>query len=175
MNIFVVDENPVQAAKLLPDKHVVKMILESTQMLSVVFSSHYWNIGPVYKVDGTPYKTERGAFKNHPCTKWVAEDKDHCDWLFAHAFGLCNEFEYRFEHQHGSRQSLVKAYSLFVKSVRSPANYSRVTKFARAMPDDLKYNTKLTDVEAYRQYLNTKEWIRDNYVKDPSRKPSWII
>ena len=33
MNIFVVDEDPVIAARQLCDKHVVKMILETAQML----------------------------------------------------------------------------------------------------------------------------------------------
>jgi hypothetical protein len=33
MNIFYVDKDPVKAAKMLLDKHVVKMILESAQML----------------------------------------------------------------------------------------------------------------------------------------------
>jgi hypothetical protein len=35
------------------------MILESAQMLSIVFSKHYWDIGEVMKVDGTPFKTEK--------------------------------------------------------------------------------------------------------------------
>ena len=34
MNIFILDEDPVQAAQLQCDKHVVKMIVESAQMLS---------------------------------------------------------------------------------------------------------------------------------------------
>ena len=34
MNIFVVDEHPIAAANQMIDKHVVKMILESGQMLS---------------------------------------------------------------------------------------------------------------------------------------------
>ena len=50
MNIFAVDTDPKRAAMALPDKHVTKMILESAQMLSVVFSPHYWDIGTVSKV-----------------------------------------------------------------------------------------------------------------------------
>lgn len=174
MNIFVVDKDPILAAQALPDRHVVKMILESAQMISIVFSPHYWNIGEVAKVDGTPFNTKRGAFKNHPCTKWVAENKDNCDWLFAHAFGLCEEFDHRYQHKHGLHLSLLRAYHHFLDHYQGVPNYERVTKFARAMPDELKFNTELTDAAAYRQYLNTKEWIRDNYLKDPSRKPTWI-
>ena len=66
MNIFAVHPDPSKAASMLPDKHVTKMILESAQMLSIVYSNHYWDIGEVMKVDGTPFKTARGAFKNHP-------------------------------------------------------------------------------------------------------------
>ena len=74
MNIFAVDTDPIQAARMLPDKHVTKMILETAQMLSIVFSPHYWDIGKVMKKDGTPFKTEKGAFKNHPCTQWAAQE-----------------------------------------------------------------------------------------------------
>lgn len=174
MNIFIVDKDPVQAAKYLPDKHVVKMILESAQMISVVFSSHYWDIGEVLKVDGTPFKTERGAFKNHPCTQWVADSATNCGWLFAHAFGLCREFNHRYGHFHGLQGSLINAFHLFMSHRTEVPDYKKVEKFARAMPDHLKYDTTISDVEAYRRYLNTKEWIKDNYLRDPSRKPTWI-
>ena len=33
MNIFYVDKNPETAAKMMCDKHIIKMILESAQML----------------------------------------------------------------------------------------------------------------------------------------------
>ena len=95
MNIFVVDTDPVVAAQQLPDRHVTKMILESAQMLSVVFSLHYWDIGEVMKVDGTPFKTAKGAFKNHPCTQWVADKTCNAAWLIQHALGLCDEFQLR--------------------------------------------------------------------------------
>ena len=84
MNIFAVDEDPALAAFALPDKHIVKMPLETTQMIALVFSKWYWNVGPVLKLDGTAYKTERGAFRNHPCTKWAAENADNLQWLFQH-------------------------------------------------------------------------------------------
>ena len=65
MNVFAVDDDPAKAAFQLPDKHIVKMPLECCQMLSIVYSSWYHNIGKVFKADGTPYKTEKGAFRNH--------------------------------------------------------------------------------------------------------------
>ena len=44
MNIFVTDPSPVKSAQCLPDKHVVKMPLESCQMLSIV-ASDKWGHG----------------------------------------------------------------------------------------------------------------------------------
>ena len=57
MNIFVTNPDPHVSAKVLPDKHVVKMPLETCQMLSIVFSHWYYEWGDdlVKKKDGTPY------------------------------------------------------------------------------------------------------------------------
>ena len=46
MNIFYVDKDPIVAAKMLIDKHVVKMIVESAQMLSTAHRM----------IDGTQYQ-----------------------------------------------------------------------------------------------------------------------
>ena len=66
MNIFVTDEDPVKSAQTLCDKHVVKMVLESAQMLSTAWRQ--WD---------PEASEERGLYKaahpNHPCTKWVYE------------------------------------------------------------------------------------------------------
>ena len=75
MNIFVTSSDPVESAQVLPDKHIVKMPLETCQMLAVVYSKWYFNWGNdlLPKKDGTPYNTEKGAFRGHPCTIWAAE------------------------------------------------------------------------------------------------------
>jgi hypothetical protein len=49
-----------------------------------------------------------------------------------------------------------------------------VDNFVRVMPNELKYDKLIDDVTAYRKYINTKPWIRENYVKIPERKPEWI-
>ena len=175
MNIFVVDSNPINAARLLPDKHVTKMILETAQMLSVVFSPHYWGIGEVMKVDGTPFKTKKGAFKNHPCTKWAAESTSHCAWLIQHGCGLCDEFNLRYGKLHGLTKSLFESKKLFHRETGSlVTEFYLVNRFARAMPEELKNDTSIDDVEAYRRYLNTKEWAYYNYLRIPERRPDWL-
>ena len=106
MNIFAVDEDPALAAFSLPDKHIVKMPLETTQMIALVFSKWYWNIGPVLKSDNQPYNTAKGAFRNHPCTVWAAESADNLQWLFQHGISLCQEYTERFGKKHACERSI---------------------------------------------------------------------
>ena len=176
MNIFAVDTDPNKAARCLPDRHVTKMILESAQMLSIVYSPHYWDVGVVNKVDGTPFKTAKGAFKKHPCTIWAAESFPNCAWLIQHSLGLCMEFFHRHGKKHGLTKSLWETKKLFHREAKEPIIcYMDVTGFARAMPEDIKYDNTIDDVTAYRKYLNTKEWAWYNYLRIPERKPDWLI
>ena len=93
MNIFVTDWDPHRSAKVLPDKHVVKMPLETCQMLSIIFSHWYYDWGDdlVKKIDGTPYKTSKGAFRNHPCTQWAAASIYNTAWLIQHGCALSGD------------------------------------------------------------------------------------
>ena len=50
-----------------------------------------------------------------------------------------------------------------------------VNTFTRAMPDDIKYDKTITTIQAYIKYLNTKPWLSTNYLRIPSRKPSFIV
>ena len=68
MNIFVTSPSPWECARVLPDKHIVKMPLETCQMLSIVASKKWGHdFGDLPRADGQPYATEKGAFRNHPC------------------------------------------------------------------------------------------------------------
>ena len=175
MNIFAVDADPVKAARQLPDRHVTKMILESAQMLSLVFSDHYWGIGQVMKVDGTPFKTAKGAFKKHPCTIWAAAKPENCAWLIQHACALCVEFRKRYGHKHKLEKSLFDCKKLFHRETGDAITiYSMVDGFARAMPEEFKFDNTITDVEAYRMYVASKPWVADNYLRIPERKPAWL-
>ncbi|AEC53180.1 hypothetical cyanophage protein [Synechococcus phage S-CRM01] len=181
MNIFVVDKDPIIAAQLLPDKHVVKMPLETCQMVSVVYSHWYWNIGEIYKKDGNPYSTKTGAFRNHPCTVWAAKSKENMAWLLGHGLSLCHEYIWRYEKIHACHDTLRDAFKLFKEYTgRNPyelwaeAENTSSYKFVRAMPEDIKHNKNIDDVTAYRIYVASKPWVKDNYLRRPERKPNWV-
>lgn len=175
MNIFVVDPNPRKSARSLPDKHIVKMPLESCQMLSIIYSKWYYNWGDIHKIDGNPYNTKKGAFKNHPCTIWASKNYYNLAWLISHGCALTMEYYFRYGKVHSCAKTLMEAKRIFhKKSGILITAHSLADNFARAMPDDLKYNSSISTFEAYKLYINTKPWVKDNYVKIPSRKPDWI-
>jgi len=96
MNIFFLDIDPETCAKMHVDKHVVKMILESVQILCSVhhiMESHY---KPPYKL----------SHKNHPCCIWARESLSNYIWLISLTQELCKEYTYRYGKTHKSQQYL---------------------------------------------------------------------
>jgi len=178
MNIFVTDRCPIQSARNLPDKHIVKMPLETCQMLSIIYSDWYYGVGKLYKSDGVPYRTSHGAFRNHPCTQWAAANQYNLAWLIAHGIALCHEYTARYHKRHTCHDVIRQALVIYTRCFShwpSSQAYRKVTSFTRAMPESIKFDTTIDTITAYKQYLNTKPWLATNYLRIPSRKPSFII
>ena len=177
MNIFVTDPCPIQSARNLPDKHIVKMPLETCQMLAIIYSDWYYGVGKLYKKDGTPYATARGAFRNHPCTQWAADNEYHLAWLIRHGYALCSEYQARYGKVHTCLDVISQAERIYHRSFDELLSQAsrKVAYFTRAMPEYIKYNDRISTIEAYKYYLNTKPWLAHNYLRIPSRKPSFII
>lgn len=170
MNIFATSEFPAESAIVLPDKHVVKMPLECCQMLSIVASNKWGhNYGILPKLDGEPYKTDKGAFRNHPCTQWASKTIDNSYWLIKWGMNLCDEYTLRYDKIHSCYNTLVHAYYLFPKG-----SIKKVTPFARAMPDEYKLDDRIDTFTAYKMYIASKPWVASNYLRLPKRKPEWI-
>ena len=90
MNIFYLDNNPVKAAQVQYNKHVVKMILESAQMLCT--AHHHYDNG-----HNVPYKK---AHYNHPSTIWCRQNSRQYYWLFHHMIALGDEYTKRYNKKH---------------------------------------------------------------------------
>lgn len=84
MNIFRPSASPADSAAALADRHVVKMALESAQILSTL--------------TGGPYKP---THTNHPCTLWAGASRVNAAWLLEHGVALCDEYARRFGKVHG--------------------------------------------------------------------------
>ncbi len=166
MNIFVTDPSAVKSAQVLPDKHIVKMPLETCQMLAIVASKKWGHgFGTLPKLDGRPYKTDKGAFRNHPCTVWA---QDNYTWLILHGLALCYEYTHRYGKKHSCQSTIAHCTQIFPPQDHDPKS------FAFAGPDQFKYDTSIDTFTAYKRYISSKPWVASNYLRDPSRKPNWI-
>lgn len=100
MNIFFTDKCPIKCAQYLDDKRVIKMTLETAQMLSTALREHGCDIDILYKT----------THKNHPSNIWIRQTKSNYKWALEHFDALCNEFENRRGKTHKSstlRQAFV--------------------------------------------------------------------
>ena len=94
MNIFVLDRDVVKCAQFHNDKHVVKMILESAQLLCGV---HHMTESPL---DDIPYRL---SHKNHPCSIWARQNLSNYLWSCELGLELCKEYTHRYEKRHKSQ------------------------------------------------------------------------
>lgn len=154
MNIFVLDEDPYLASQYHTDKHTIKQILESVQILC---ASHH-KTGTTLNV---PYRL---THKNHPVCKWVAEDLNNYKWLCHLTKGLCKEYTYRYDKIHKCEEVL-KWCLLNLPNIPSV----KQTSFALAMPDDCKTDDA---VKSYRNYYN--KYKRHLFSWKRRGKPFWI-
>ena len=160
MNIFVVDEDPIVAATMLCDKHNIKMILESAQMLCSALPSarNYQMYNGV-----TLYKP---AFMKHPCTLWAGKSHQNYQWLLRHAVGLYCEYTQRYGKIHKS-EHVIKVMAQL--EARCPLPDIGLTPFAQAMPEQYRCEDAVT---AYRKYYIGEKKRFAKWAKTPV--PSWF-
>ena len=139
MNIFIVDKDPYKAAIHLNDKHIVKMIVESAQLLST--TRRYFG-------DTNPF-LYKSCFVNHPCSEWIRESFENYLWLLTHFKALCDEYTYRYLKIHKCL-GLLSYFSNELPTLESKG----LTKFALAMPDEYKVDDP---VQSYRNYYLGKK------------------
>jgi len=158
MNIFVLDRDPSIAAKEMCDKHVVKMIVESAQMLS---TCHRILDGSPEKRDSVSGKRKvvyykltdwreahlyKAAHLKHPCNIWLTETVTNYNWLYKHFIALMTEYSNRYGKTHACAKLADPLAFVPFNIPNGP-----LTPFAQAMPDECKSDDV---VEAYRNYYN---------------------
>lgn len=147
MNIFVLDRDPKLCAQYHNNKHVVKMILESTQLLNNALIARVPDYEPVY----------RKTHWNHPASVWTRSNLDNFKWLLSLANELCHEYSYRYDKVHKCEQYLIRFSEIDFKDFLSNG---KEIEFVQCMPEEYKQNDA---VEAYRTY----------YKKDKVHIASW--
>lgn len=150
MNIFVLDRDPIAAARQQCDKHVVKMVLETAQLLSVAH-----RLGP-HADDPLVEGLYKVTHQNHPCALWARETNANYVWLEIHLHGLLEEYTRRYKKVHKVEREILP---LLVR-LPNPAPTGLLTPFPQAMPDEYRDEDA---VVAYRRY----------YVAEKAAIASW--
>lgn len=155
MNIFYLDHRTKECAQYHYDTHVVKMILESAQLLST--AHHLCGEGGPYKV----------THQNHPSAIWVRQSPNHYSWLYALMIDLGKEYTHRYGKVHKTIEN--HAQTLWKTPSAIKALGDAWQEPPQAMPDDCKHASA---IEAYRKYYTTH---KRNLLKYTNREiPKWI-
>lgn len=153
MNIFVVHRNPVISAQSLADTHVVKMILETAQMLSTVLQAY-----------GVP-TTYKATHAHHPCTVWASKSAQNYAWLLKHGLALCDEYTHRYKRTHKTEALLRGELHALPPGIPVIGQ----TEFAQAMPDEYRNEDVVIAYRTY--YINAKASIAKWTNRDA---PAWF-
>jgi hypothetical protein len=147
MNIFFLHKDPSRAAKAQCDKHVVKMVLETTQMLSTAARRQGHDVG------------YQSAYPKHPMTIWVGDTRDNFCWTLQHAIELSKEYTVRYSKLHASQKVIDNIHEYYPN-----ISFDNITEPPQCMPDEFKCDDY---VRAYRNYYIHKigEW---------KRPPKWF-
>jgi hypothetical protein len=178
MNIFYLHHNPEVCARLHVDKHVVKMILEYSQLLStthrVLDGVEYTDTSSGraikrWKLQGDiEQELYKATHVNHPSAVWVRQSEANYHWLVNLLSELCKEYTYRYGKVHKCEYSgLVDL--LYINSPRGIPN-KPFTEPTPAMPDE--YIVKGDSLTSYRQYYKNAK--QDLFSWKGREVPEWV-
>lgn len=154
MNIFVLDNDPRRAAKFHVDRHIVKMPLETAQLLC-----------SVHHMSGTtstiPYRL---THKNHPCSIWARQSLSNYKWLCKLGLELCYEYTHRYGKVHKC-QAVIEWCEENLPNVVD----NGLTPFVQAMPDKFKDRDPVAAYRGY--YIGEKNHL---FSWKNRELPSWV-
>ena len=157
MNIFYVDSDPEIAACDMVDRHVVKMILETAQLLSTahrvldgVEEAGKSASGRKKKVWKLPDAIDTIMYSathiNHPSAVWVRESSANYDWLYTHLLALGREYTHRYSRTHLTIDKL----GTILKDAPKNIKQGVLTKMPSCMGDEFKVGDD--PIANYRNY-----------------------
>jgi hypothetical protein len=163
MNIFFLSRNPKQCAQMYCDQHVIKILLEITQMLYTAWhcsGSTDWK-PPRAKNGRRGYKA---AHPNHPMCLWVRHSPR--TYMFAAKLGMELAIEYtrRFNKCHACAKHVLWLFSHVPPSFqyrKSPTAYYGRYGVPQCMPEEHRQEDPIL---AYKSYYTTKTFARYTYL-----------
>jgi hypothetical protein len=159
MNIFYLDADPAIAAQQQCDKHCVKMILETAQLLS---TAHRLLNGDEYADSVGLYKA---THKNHPSAVWVRQSTANYNWTHLHLTALCAEYTRRYNKTHKTQRLL----TALAKLPGALPDADTMTEPPQCMPDQYKGDCA---VSAYRNYYLGEKMYMAKWAY--TEAPTWV-
>lgn len=162
MNIFGIDTDTTSCATYHTDRHIVKMPLETAQMVSFVYyHKDLW--------DGEVPNLLMGfsaGHDKHPCSLWLRENLVNFLWTCEFGIKLIEEYRYRYDSQKHERCKMIFEWALDNLPNLPVAEF---TPFAKAMPEVYKVDCS---IESYRNYYRLGKSELHQWSK--RSKPEWI-
>lgn len=187
MNLFLIASTPVAIASDHCDKHVIKMILETAQLLYTT----WWCLNPAAVTDLRDPKAYRATHRNHPVAVWVRARPEHYRFALDVAIALCSEYTRRYGKVHKTQAHIERLTLLGMPPCRgedrSPAAHKRavtglpkgIEYFHCAVNDDLFNRCAVHDdagnldaIATYRAYYKAKPWTM-NWNRGKDTQPTW--
>ena len=180
MNIFVLDRDPIVAGSYHCDKHVLKMIIETGQMLSTA----HWILWldklektrkdfrlvrdmKEYLKDHVPKDCQPEwnlTHQNHPCSVWVRSSVANYFWALRLMRSLLDQYTKRYKKIHKSECN----YKWLSKNIPPNIPNISLTDHPICMPDDCKISKN--PIECYQEYYR----IHKRYMaKWKTLEPPW--
>lgn len=173
MNIFALHPNQRKCARWYVDKHVVKMLLETVQLL---YTAHWALAYPIlvkckspielartHKQYNTPPTMHdapvalstgchyRPSHINHPCAKWARRTLGNYNWLAILGVEIAREFKYRFGHTHAC-----EAHVMWLLA-NPPHGIRRFPRMMFSIAMDEQYKISDDPIRSYRNYYRTSK------------------
>jgi len=166
VNIFHLSNCPVESAQCLHDRHVVKMTLETAQLLSqAVRLAPEWR--PYVKRDNLYGITHQ----HHPSARWCRLTVPNLYWLAKHGMALADEYSHRFWRTHKSR-AIIK-YVLDIIPKLPERDSDDLTRFAQAMPLEYRNDDPVLGYRNY--YVATKIHPDSAWTARRADLPDWLF
>jgi hypothetical protein len=178
MNIFYLSHKTSRCARWHCDKHVVKMILETAQLL---YTAHWvLSIGPPKLLLTAPTLAsnpdQHGYLpiknKRHPCAIWTRESLAHYMWLCELGMALCEEFQHRYGGSHACEEHIYWLHQNPPPALKRKA-MGWLHQPPQAMPEE--YRCRGDSIKAYRKYYKLNKGEARGILQYSKRhRPHWL-
>ena len=149
------------------DKHVVKMTLETAQLLSQAI-----RLVPEWRGLFDVRDLYRVTHQHHPSARWARRSVPNLFWLAKHGVALSDEYSHRFWRTHKSRK-IIHLVADKIGALPALPDCDDLTTFAQAMPIEYKRDDPVLGYRGY--YLANKIHHDSNWTNRRADLPEWLF